>query len=797
MSQISIDNVLKVNQDISRYRFELKGFSSLFYKGEIERQSLRQHILLSTDKDDIQAEIFWEEKQSIGRRLDSDNWFKLNDKPLPDYLEFSLKLLKEVEPTKVYEEGEFQVLEYVPEDLPILKAPAEFFKKTFGEPADKKSQKFFDKFLEKAGLLKSYSMALYISKESNLITRISSNSVIEDKQITMDLNLEPLEEDLPSLPEAVQLINREKISKEGILFKMPTLGGWNWGAHGPWAQYSIDLIQQNDENKKEYEEIYSTEFSVEKYTEEMAINKIDVDCNKHHPIILGTNFEDYSDIFPDFYQKWFNYDPKFLVNPSLKPGGYKRYYHHFGGRDIGLEHAWYFIFHGYPPTTVGDRYYSARNWGYGGNRIDENLNHMTFTEAIRQYDRYSFEGKRNAYLILGHVVHLLQDVGDPDHARNVAHPGSGYNEKEAYNMYGYCHFLAGEAAGTACAACVLWCPICSVAAFGIAEAACYGSIDENEMGYEKFIETKWTLNRLLGENGKFKGTILKDHGFIYDDFFHNMSDFAINKANEMHLESPLGCGWLKLVPPVPGADPDIQSDNENESKPYMILTDELATKVIGYSAGMIQYFYEIVNYPPFVERIVIVNSEKELKPQGFAKLPDDKVVTCYDSEWKQTGPFIREKTISIDNSLNPNKNAYVFIQFGPNLPPLKSKKVKDLKMKLTGNGISDIDIPLNESTDSQVGVYYWGSFQPLKRMREYVSQIEIDARDTSAHLMKRPERERGYELDSNPTTIAAANAENPNLYSFNGYEPGVDKNHSIKIESSKSLPLPLILAALD
>jgi hypothetical protein len=89
---------------------------------------------------------------------------------------------------------------------------------------------------------------------------------------------------------------------------------------------------------------------------------------------------------------------------------------------------------------VGDRYYSARNWGWNA----PGKNGMTFREAIAQYGNGTYKGKQAAYLMLGHIVHLLQDQAMPDHAAGLAHPGSSSTDPEIYDEIPLCDLLAAE-----------------------------------------------------------------------------------------------------------------------------------------------------------------------------------------------------------------------------------------------------------------------------------------------------------------------------------------------------------------
>ena len=62
-------------------------------------------------------------------------------------------------------------------------------------------------------------------------------------------------------------------------------------------------------------------------------------------------------------------------------------------------------------------YRSAKDWATNGNLV---INNYTWPKII-QY--YAEGNERDAYLGLGHILHLIEDMGVPDHTRNDPHPG--------------------------------------------------------------------------------------------------------------------------------------------------------------------------------------------------------------------------------------------------------------------------------------------------------------------------------------------------------------------------------------
>lgn len=806
MTKIPFDRIAKANKSLERYHFRIENIPGFVYDGDIDLVENRQYVQIGLLPGVFpQAEIFWIGEKGYGRLKEAKNWFNIRGKPFPNYLEFAIELLKDADIVSVIEEGPFWLIEIHPSSFPLRDDPDSIFRNFLGHPEFTKKKEFLERLIK---LSRSFEVILQmrISLEDYLIYGLNVQSQVQANKFELNMVFNPSQIDVPKLPdEALKLISPDiEISPQTLMLYLPYIAGWvDDKTHGPWAQRAIQLIQDKEAilpvQDRKYTEIYHPTLSSQAYTENVAIQNGKPDSSKHHPIVLGAVYEDCTGWkdkqgvekgMPDFYDNWFSSDTNYKNNKSYyfsqKP--YKRYYHHFGGKEIGLEYAWYFYFAGYPPTTKpGDRYYSARDWGYGSTRINENLNRLTFTQAIKQYNRYSEEGKRNAFLMLGHVIHLLQDVGQPDHAWLVPHPGSSMNEVEAYDRYHYCTVLAAEAAAVACAGCGIFCPICSSVAFGSALIACEATADKNEMGYEKLIAEKWNLSQVEKQIKNTKILPQSD----YDKFFYKLSDFS--KSISPKKNSPLGCSSLILIPPIPGADPDIQSDSPAK-EPYIKITNKIVPQIIGSCAGLMQYFYEIVNSPPYVERVAIVQWEVGAKPKKFAFF-DKKQSHClrYDAEWIMSKNVRTLKYNVKSQPLSLDRPAYIFILFGPTKigPEKGGRLMKQAELSLigtyplTGKPIKK-NVQLNPGHDNDVGQYYWGSFDPHNCANDpYTLTLFIQGRDNAAHLSASQRNPRGDEIDAKPSTIAYVDPSIYPSFPWKDYKPGPDLNHKITIVSAK------------
>jgi len=730
--------------------------------------------------------VYWKAGSGLAR-LASGNWVRVRGAPLGHELGRLADLLGEREPDAVHEREGGWTVEYRLERLPLVDELEKHFSALHLED-DPHLRRTVSEAIAEARTLRAV-LLLHISRRSSLIQAVDVDlrwGDVHGSARQMHVDIQPLEDQAPLAPDGAESNAVVEVSLGSLFFTLPGIGGWGGHSHGPWAQRAIDKIKLSESNLKpldcNYDEIYNSGWFTQAYTESVSHSGTKAILGAHHPVVVGALNEDNSTALGPEYDAWFANDPAFQTNPGhyYSLSDYKRYFHHFGGDTTGLEDKWYFIFHGPPSTTVGDRFYSARDWGYGCGRINEDLNRLTFTRAIEQYHRYSKDGKRRAYLMMGHVLHLLQDVGEPDHAALADHAGSGMDEVEAYSEYHYCEFLATEAALAAAAACGPFALLCAVSTFAVTEAACWASASSRVMGYEKLIAEEWSIQNILGDiDAK---PILKTS---YDAAFHALSALAMQGAQSRGLSYALGTTTLALIPPVPNADPAIDADDAADTQPFYDLTNELAPEIIVRTAGLLEHFYDVANYPPFLERIMVVQFEPGQQPLRFGVLRENASRHCtrYEAHWIASGNgrklhIIKKQHLALDYP------AYVFLLFGPSdIFPERSKRMRNPTVRLTGNrpdfGPLNINVPLNEAVDSQLGPYYWGTFMVGNCGKDpYQLTLHVTGKDAGPHYNGR--NPSGSEIDKDPATLARVDITTPDLR-WTQYTPGEDTLHSMTV----------------
>src|SRR3989344_2963940 len=133
-------------------------------------------------------------------------------------------------------------------------------------------------------------------------------------------------------------------------------------------------------------------------------------------------------------------EKQWLIKGSIDEDDGGRFFSHFYDPvyDRGLQSVF----------TAGVPTFSSKKWAFGGTQKDFYNSQMTGYAAISgadsihdfSYDRaiqdYAKGDKQRAFIAFGHVLHLLEDAGVPDHTRNDPHPpvldlGSPYEHEMA------------------------------------------------------------------------------------------------------------------------------------------------------------------------------------------------------------------------------------------------------------------------------------------------------------------------------------------------------------------------------
>ena len=491
------------------------------------------------------------------------------------------------------------------------------------------------------------------------------------------------------------------------------------------------------------------------------------------------------------------------------------FYHFYSPNGSGLKWQWYFPIRAAlepgggkiavpPGLEFVNAYVRARN----GSDIPLG-DKLNWYGALKAYD-YTPDSKKVAYNRLGHVAHLLEDMAEPDHANLAAHPGSSKSRSEILGMVAPLVTLIIGLALLASGGGVLgwltsWFAGKVVASFIVLLAG-------DRYGFEKLIrERSASKGKFLlpskTEYGEFLPSPEPEYRRSLKAYFDLMAAESQTEAASSGLLAPLdrtALGvdnlWIgaitvpipfhKSVTVFPGFPtgipllPAIDPSNLSDTKPYNDLTELLGTKAMARTAGLLMWFYDIVNFPPYVKQLNITQGgEVKYKVEWVDHTNFDNDIGAYRVTY-------RELKTPTNKALESGKIAEVNVLFGPiggtkeNPVP---KKILRPEIKIGGVTVEGTLVADNA---------WRGQYTPqLTGCKEELKDIEIYAVDRERHHVEGSEEDDGARtpgrlgniLDSDPATPAKLLyhpghwPEPPyNWYMEAGeyaYTPGWDKDH--------------------
>ncbi|MGB6865991.1 MAG: hypothetical protein WBE11_09890 [Candidatus Aminicenantaceae bacterium] len=567
-----------------------------------------------------------------------------------------------------------------------------------------------------------------------------------------------------------------------IILSCTSLFAYYKNAHMKVAEVALELIRRSD-TKGIYREIYS------KINSQRIIDgswQEDVGAVGGH----DRAFRHYWDPDANVGCPWFSY---FLAMPALMPGSKADFPENplkLGAREyLNVKFGGAFRWH-YP---------GALEWARNGAASGDLRN---WEGAIKAYS-YSASSRKQAYWRLGHVVHLVADMAEPDHTANVPHAASGFYYPQDLTMINK-----------------------------LIKSSPFPNIGEDKkikyvmnrlqrrlqiqswnakarVGFEEFVEIY--VDKLFPSAPNVE--IAKRT--MFDTYFSVLADkskLAVRDRYEFPL--PLGVRFNpeKEQSEVLAKDdnlknwsffPSINYHDKNEREKFLNLTRNLLTFAVRLDAGIMEFFHDIVDPPPYVRSVEIkqegitryhawwkdnvknragihVNENEKIKKNLEKNFPHE-----YNYDVVTSRELIR-KLIKEGSHLLPDKVASVTIKFGPDpegfdYPPEKIKKA----WIMLGDGVEEEVVHLRDR-----GKVWTGQFTPTldEGEEEFVLQMEIFARDVHNHKPNRitfssQEKVHGdkeYQLDAEPDSPAKAMPVPP--YDWQSYSPGPDINHFVKVK---------------
>lgn len=394
-----------------------------------------------------------------------------------------------------------------------------------------------------------------------------------------------------------------------------------------------------------------------------------------------------------------------------------------------------------PPNSSATSYTTALDWARNGTP-----DHLDWEGAIQAYD-YDLNSRQKAYSALGHALHLVEDMGQPDHAFDWPHPGNALNSsQQAITLNG-------------------------------------------KVGYE----TLWALVNTWPKGNKVRK---RDH---FEDYFNEMAALGQKKAKELGLPLPdelaLGLGKFSSTLPVgllKGAagfaqngwsfyelkiplSPTIPFPEKQDfrTEAYIRLGQELLPVTEEYGAGLLEFFHDIVSPPPYVQQVRILQD-------GVLKY--EKTYSNVSSAF--SGKLIRrDPELQKNDPLSTDKDAEVEISFGAAPPEGAAGSqvqlggirvaVEAIDASSSNSSVCAVDAKTVKGPPDLGGGLVWkGTFRP-----QAGGVLCIEAQDANNHFEGR--KQPGHVLDDTPGTPARAGRKAP--YDWTGYDSGPDRNHRFHV----------------
>ncbi len=437
-----------------------------------------------------------------------------------------------------------------------------------------------------------------------------------------------------------------------------------------------------------------------------------------------------------------------------------------------------------------DRYAAADVWGAGNGACG---NVMGFFGGVHVYRYGTAQAMREGVRRAGHALHVLQDMGQPDHGRGIINfHCSDVDDGDFRNEL---RTIGSTALGVLEASLYVFTGIAgtppdpvpsdlpddddwvypaarTVAAkvTELAERRSEGEFRDGYVGFDGFTFMRWFEVLLaLGETPP-----VSLHAPSYAAFMRDANANAQAIAAGISEDTPLGC--------TVHGDRGIHTVDANEG--WLVLATDLNRAVIGRSAGMLMHFFDVVNPPPVAVEITV--AQPNAAGGAYAAEWRDVLEARPELEWHErsvssSGPpgwylshsyvehvpnvLVRRELVEAPSKpLLAGVDATVRVRFGPN--DITPKAMANARVRLLGE-----EVPLGLASTDADGQWWEGTLPVACDASAGTRALEVLGADAEAHLAARADAglPMGDQLDGNPATVAFADDADPNL-ALAGYE---------------------------
>jgi len=463
----------------------------------------------------------------------------------------------------------------------------------------------------------------------------------------------------------------------------------------------------------------------------------------------------------------------------------------------------------------GKQWEGFKRWGWSAG--DVQYGNMSWENAINRYG-YTKSSKALAFYTLGFILHLLQDMGCPEHVHDDPHGASGYN---GFEMWVYNHYMKGDVLGPDIKS-LKPKKFASLDAFFKNLSKLAYSVNRFHGGRlsvnPPYIDTTTDLARMFTidysmlqsewrlHNKNGKDMIWGDFAWDKDDYESNPlwtkghdngewwpTSMEMYKAAFDPWDDEEGYYYIELSGDLPYVDRErqlfpaaflpkplreVESQctgwREMDAKGqhlYSLIGRKILPHIVEHSAGLIEHYYDIVNPPPYVEEVKVIQESEPKYTAFWDDVPQGNSQKNDQTKSEITKVKERELITTANKELIPGL-ATVEVRF--------SEPVKDVQIKwdnYSQNGSS-----LHESDDK-----IWQAEFVIKDddLSQNSITVSLKATDKDKHYA-----DKGGDLDVNPRTPARRKCygSDSQSYRWEEYETeGFDSNYIIMMKKDLGL----------
>jgi len=456
------------------------------------------------------------------------------------------------------------------------------------------------------------------------------------------------------------------------------------------------------------------------------------------------------------------------------------------------------------------------NYGWSAEDLDNG--NMSWEKAINRYG-YTDNAKALAYYTLGFILHLLQDMGCPEHVHDDPHGASGYTGFEMYVYREWAQLMPVVRTLRPKKFNSIDDYFNNLAMIGYSINRFQGGKQDNKQDIDQYsdlakmflleyndLQSKWIMKNKNGtaiidrrlpspealilpdstsdfewnrkaytaspfwhkghDSGEFWPTSMEMHGVVgargkdKEGFYYIELSGDIPLLGETRSLYPMAF----LPTPLPQVKKQCKKwdipELDGKTHLYEIIGKKIFPYIVEHSTGLIQHYFDIVNQPPFVKSVLISQVS----------------TTKYHATWQDEIDRVSSKKRTTDvKSRNLEKKANRALNAGKVIVTVAfSEPVCKPRVTIAGKSLTKLSSDYEDSI--------WSGFYeiPERGPEKESLHISISTLDKNNHFGG-----TGGALDRNPGS-PAKRLSRSGQYRWINYDAGADTNHIFVVQREKS-----------